>query len=205
MITKNKKSNGSNREIILNVARELISEKGVKQTSLADVAREAEISKGTLFYHFPSKSLLIYEIVERHFEELTESMISRLSQLEKDYDPVEKLQMVMQTLLYEDNLGRMNLYLIQEAMLEDLELRSRFVDQYESWRQLITQQLVRVFDLEGLTGIKSLAAVILAVIDGLTIQWLLDSRNIDLYSVSHHLASMIPISCKTQETSVVKD
>lgn len=204
-MTGDQKSTVSNREIILNVARELIVEKGVKQTSLADVAREAGISKGTLFYHYPRKSLLIYDIVERHFEELTESMIGRLSNVDEDYQPVQKLQMVMQTLMYEDNLGRMNLYLIQEAMLEDLELRRRFVYQYESWRQLIAGQLETVFGLESQPGLESLATVILAVIDGLIIQWLLDSRSIDLHKVSQNLANMILSSGQTQENSTGKD
>lgn len=204
-MTGDQKSTSSNREIILNVARELIVEKGVKQTSLADVAREAGISKGTLFYHYPRKSLLIYDIVERHFEELTESMIGRLSKVDEDYDPLQKLQMVIQMLVDEDNLGRMNLYLIQEAMLEDPELRRRFVDQYESWRQLIAGQLETVFGLESQTGLESLATVILAAIDGLIIQWLLDSRGIDLRKISHHLSNMILSSRQIPETGIGKD
>ena len=52
---------------IIKVATELIGKKGVEKTSLADIAREAGISKGTLYYYYPTKNdirtcKLVFEI-----------------------------------------------------------------------------------------------------------------------------------------------
>ncbi|NLB53646.1 MAG: helix-turn-helix transcriptional regulator, partial [Syntrophomonadaceae bacterium] len=41
----------------------LMAEKGIIKTSLADIAREVGISKGTLFYHFASKDDLVNDIL----------------------------------------------------------------------------------------------------------------------------------------------
>ncbi|NLV22830.1 MAG: TetR family transcriptional regulator, partial [Syntrophomonadaceae bacterium] len=50
----------NNRQKIIDVATALVKERGVKGTSLADIASAAGISKGTLFYHFAAKDDLIY-------------------------------------------------------------------------------------------------------------------------------------------------
>ncbi|MBP1762390.1 MAG: transcriptional regulator, partial [Firmicutes bacterium] len=52
----------NNRQKIIDAATALVMERGVKGTSLADIANVAGISKGTLFYHFAAKDDLIYEL-----------------------------------------------------------------------------------------------------------------------------------------------
>jgi AcrR family transcriptional regulator len=71
----------NNRQKILDVATKLVMERGVKGTSLADIAREAQISKGTLFYHFAAKDDLIYELTEQHFDRITRSLLQRVEQM----------------------------------------------------------------------------------------------------------------------------
>ena len=46
------------KETILSAATDLIIKQGVKNTSLADIAKASNISKGTLYYHYSSKNLL---------------------------------------------------------------------------------------------------------------------------------------------------
>ena len=47
------------KETILSAATDLIIKQGVKNTSLADIAKASNISKGTLYYHYSSKNDLI--------------------------------------------------------------------------------------------------------------------------------------------------
>ena len=42
------------RAAILETATRLFTEKGIHETSLADIAKEARLSKGTLYYYYPS-------------------------------------------------------------------------------------------------------------------------------------------------------
>lgn len=53
------------RSRLLDAAERVVSRDGVKNFTLDAVAQEAGVSKGGLLYHFPSKSALITEIVER--------------------------------------------------------------------------------------------------------------------------------------------
>jgi len=53
---------GSTQERIIEAAsNELMTERGVTDTSLADIAGEVGISKGTLFYYYSSKNDLVYD------------------------------------------------------------------------------------------------------------------------------------------------
>ena len=53
------------RERLLNAAEQVVTRDGVSNLTLTAVAKEADVSKGGLLYHFPSKSALINAIVER--------------------------------------------------------------------------------------------------------------------------------------------
>jgi AcrR family transcriptional regulator len=47
-------------------------QKGIQNTSLAEIAKSIKISKGTLYYYYPSKNSLIEEIAKKNFEEAAE-------------------------------------------------------------------------------------------------------------------------------------
>lgn len=61
------------REKIINTAWKLFYEKGFGDTSINDIIREADISKGTFYYYFRSKDDLLgtlSEILDREYERL---------------------------------------------------------------------------------------------------------------------------------------
>jgi AcrR family transcriptional regulator len=52
------------RQIILDIASRIFSHYGYGKTSLDDIATEAGVAKGTIYYYFPSKEDLFMAIVE---------------------------------------------------------------------------------------------------------------------------------------------
>ena len=52
------------KELLIKTAYELFSEKGIMSTRMADIARAAGVSHGTLFVHFASQEALITEVIE---------------------------------------------------------------------------------------------------------------------------------------------
>lgn len=70
----------SKREAILDAAREHFLRKGFNKTSLADIAREAEVTKSLIHHHFESKSRLWQEtllhIMEPYFREQREILLA---------------------------------------------------------------------------------------------------------------------------------
>lgn len=61
-------SANSTRDTILNAAERLIAREGVPHLTIGRVAEEAQVSRGGLFYHFPSKEALIQGMLQRMLE-----------------------------------------------------------------------------------------------------------------------------------------
>src|SRR5437588_12312304 len=52
-------------ELILDVAEEMLAEKGYHDASMDEIAARAGIAKGTLYQHFPGKEDLVFALFER--------------------------------------------------------------------------------------------------------------------------------------------
>lgn len=59
---------------VLAAAHLLFSTKGFANTGTADIAREADVSEGSIFYHFGSKKALLAELGIRHGQLMIEAM-----------------------------------------------------------------------------------------------------------------------------------
>lgn len=55
------------RQRVLIGAAELFTERGFRQTSVKDVADRVEMTKGAVYFHYPTKEALAVAIVEEHY------------------------------------------------------------------------------------------------------------------------------------------
>jgi AcrR family transcriptional regulator len=65
------------RQAISDAARSLFAERGFDAVTVAEVAREADVSEGTVFNYFPTKEDLFYEQMEAFESELIEAVRER--------------------------------------------------------------------------------------------------------------------------------
>lgn len=183
--------NVNNRQRIIDAATALVMEQGVKGTSLADIARAAQISKGTLFYHFSAKDDLIYELTEQHFDELTQANLKRVSQMKSSSSLQEILQESFLTILKAEDRGKLNLYLLQEAVTENPLLKNRFAAKYQEFQEMMGQFLDMVLPEMNKEKVPVLSRLLVAILDGLIIQWLLDSEAIPIDDMAVLLAQAL--------------
>jgi len=187
----------SNRTRIIDTASKLMADKGIKQTTLADIAREAGISRGTLFYYYASKNDLIYDILEKHLSDLTDAIFASLPRRRSSTaDLASVLQSALTGLIQDENSGRINLYLLQEAIIDNSDLKDRFVVKYQTWRELIAGQIARAFGISDSRRLSALGTLLLAMIDGLTIQFLLAPQSVNFQEVAQQMVYMISASGK---------
>jgi len=191
----------SNRTRIIDAASKLMADKGVKQTTLADIAREAGISRGTLFYYYASKNDLIYDILEKHLSDLTDAIFANLPRRRSSTaDLASVLQSALTGLIQDENSGRINLYLLQEAIINNSDLKDRFAVKYQTWRELIASQIARAFGISDSRRLSALGTLLLAMIDGLTIQFLLAPQSVNFQEVAQQVVYMISASGKEART-----
>jgi len=79
---------------VINAALKEFSEKGYKGASLNNILKNAEISKGTFYYHFKSKEDLYFFLIEILIDEKKEFMKDRIKpeDFNKDIFSIFKLQ-----------------------------------------------------------------------------------------------------------------
>jgi AcrR family transcriptional regulator len=173
------------REKIIQGASKLMIERGIANTSLADIADEVGISKGTLYYYYPSKGELIFDISERHIHHITNKIFAWIEESGTGLQPEEVLRLVFKTIVTSQTRGHIHVYLIQEALTDSPFLKRRFIQEYQNWAKLIEEGLKKI--LREDQDYKLLSGIILAAMDGLLLQHLLGVEHMPLDDISRYL------------------
>lgn len=158
---------------IINAASELFTEKGVERTSLAEISAKANISKGTLYYHFTTKNDLVFAVTEMHMENLTKNLLKLLNTGDPPEEIIGKLFDTVPNAL---TRSRLHIYLVREAVSGNFELLKKFHDIYSKWKKMLIKGLNEV--IKDLDDPEALASFFIAAVDGLVIQNLLSINEV---------------------------
>ncbi|MGY5123807.1 TetR/AcrR family transcriptional regulator [Streptomyces nigrescens] len=165
------------RAAILEAAMELIAERGYRRTSLAAVAERAGLTQQGLLHHFPTKELLLVGVLEtRDRWDLASAAAAAgarhtdtLAQL-VDYNATRPGLVQTYTVLSAD------------SVTEDHPARAFFESRFRAVRAAMTEVLrTECGDTlpGGLTPERA-APLMVAVMDGLQLQWLLDPEDVEM-------------------------
>lgn len=83
----NKKS-----DLILDALQRLLSEKELETISVSEVAKEAGIAKGGIYYYFPSKEAMMKALIERNYRKPLEK--AKLLTGQTDVSPLTRAAMI---------------------------------------------------------------------------------------------------------------
>ncbi|HLZ61506.1 MAG TPA: helix-turn-helix domain-containing protein, partial [Ktedonosporobacter sp.] len=87
MHTSEELKKGEKRVRLTEAAETLFYQQGVHRTTLADIAQEAEVPLGNVYYHFRTKEALIEAVIEARLRENRENFAT----WEQDPDPHHRL------------------------------------------------------------------------------------------------------------------
>ncbi len=168
------------RRRILDAALEVFAESGYRSGSLREIASRVEMSEAGLLHHFPSKISLLEAVLE-HRDERASRIV--------DHEAHDGMQMLRGLLdlarLNTKEPGVVELYcvLAAEATAPDHPAHDFFVARYERLRDQIGRALERVradgYLRDGVDPARA-AARMIAIWDGLQVQWLFDRSSIDM-------------------------
>lgn len=163
---------------ILEAAREVIAERGYRGASLAAVAERAGLTQPGLLHYFPSKEDLLVAVLEARDRWDTAAFLagpaagSRLSSIAQLVEYNAMRPGVVQTFTA----------LAAESVTGQHPARAYFVERYANARTKVTELLRAEFGdrLAGGRTPEQVAPLLLAVMDGLQTQWLLDPQTVDM-------------------------
>lgn len=160
------------KEMILNATCDLLQTRALSDISLADIAAAAGISKGTLYYHYKTKSEIFFDITDRYLAGQYDDFIHWTENKEKDTSLNRLVKYVVERNISSAGL-RMHLW--SEAQLGDEVLREKLIKLYADFQSLISQKIAERTDLSA----DFLTWLILLVSDGIIVQEAIGNESFD--------------------------
>ena len=163
------------KELILESAQRLLAQRGLADISLAEIAREAGISKGTLYYHYKNKNEIVLDLTDKYLDRQRADLLAWTENSEKDTSAHRLVKYVA-----ERNLATapMRLQLFNEAALGNAEVRGRLAARYAEFARMIAAKLSE--RTESPVSPEFLSWLVLLATDGLFIQNALCNPSLDV-------------------------
>lgn len=163
------------KELILNAAETLLEHKKISDISLSEIALTAGISKGTLYYHYKSKNLVLCDLTDRYLEEQWNDLILWTADESKD----TSLNRLVKYVLERDiSTVSMRLHFFYDAMLGNEEIRQKLLSWYSRFADLIGWKLGE--RTKEQISPAYLSWLLLLLSDGLFIHQTLDNTQLDV-------------------------
>lgn len=163
------------RERILESAAALMEERSFFDISLADIARAARISKGTLYYYYNSRDAILFDLTDRYLQKLSDDLLVWVDNEEKDTSLPRLLRYTFSRGVY-DKSGSMRLFLIAEAVSGKGDVRDKLLEKYAHFKNVLAQKIAA--RKPGADG-EYLAWLTLTVMDGMLVQSQLKNPALD--------------------------
>lgn len=127
------------RERILDAAFSVFSQRGYRQAGVDEVGRQAETSKGGVYFHFPTKESLFLELLRTTADRLTAKVERSMAPYD---DPIERADVALRTVLgvFAGHRTMARLFLI-DAVGAGSEFQAELQHLHERFASIIASQL----------------------------------------------------------------
>ena len=132
---------------ILEVATQLFYERGIEAASLQEIADRLGIMKASLYYYFPSKDVLLFEVLKQAHDE---GLAVILSAAETPGDPLVKLEAVIVAHVEHTCQRLVSSAVCQEGIFKISEERRREIFGADHVYQDVFRRLIRDAQKAGL-------------------------------------------------------
>ncbi|GAA1978129.1 TetR/AcrR family transcriptional regulator [Amycolatopsis minnesotensis] len=168
----------SHREDLLAAARKLLEEKGYARITARDLVAASGTNLGSIAYHFGTKEGLLNHAIGEVFEEWTDRL-AQVAMADPAALPAERGRITWTTMLESLSSRRALLLSYVEALAQaerTVSLREQFAEQYRRCRDRVAELAARSLGNGWEPGDRrclAVASFVIAVCDGLSVQWLL--------------------------------
>jgi AcrR family transcriptional regulator len=173
--TKSPASRGTNREALLEGALRCLQEQGYARTTARDIVAASGANLGAIGYHYGSTERLLNEALLRGFERWYAELVAATERASGEEQPLPVIAAELGR-TFERNRPLVRSFIEALAQSDQSpEIRAGLVDCYERGRELVSELVAPLAPAEPRRRLY--ASLLLAVFDGLLIQWLVDPEH----------------------------
>ena len=132
------------REAILAAAALRFTETGVHGASLNDIAAAARLSKGTLYYYYPTKEQLVADIAESAIAKTTDAIFTWVDSLEREESQRGALLRLTEDLTRDEGAMRLHVVLCAEAATGNQALAQLISAAYREWTVMLEVGILKL-------------------------------------------------------------
>lgn len=174
------------RKEIFEAAQQIFSSVGFHKADMNEIAKKANIAKGTVYLYFPSKKDLFINLISKGLDTLTHEIESEIQHID---DPIERFKKSVATYM---TFFKNNQSLYRILLHPDKEIKE---DIEKTWQNYTLSKIPAVIETldEGIKlgklrkiDSQTVSYMILGMIDHVLYQWMLDpelepmQKNIDV-------------------------
>ncbi|TIH40975.1 TetR/AcrR family transcriptional regulator [Subtercola vilae] len=193
------------RNEILEAAVEVFGRKGYSNSTLAEIAQQVNMTHAGILHHFGSKHQLLLDVLQFRDDTDVQNLPGQ-----RVPDGIEFFRHLVTTALsnaHRAGLVQTFVVLSAESVTEGHPARDYFVSRYQTLRAEALQAFEMICAERGVVPpaqASLAAAAILAVMDGLQVQWLLDPTNVDLVAATEFAIDAILASVLEPRASILE-
>lgn len=171
---------GATREAVVRAAREAFAEGGFRGTSIAQVAERAGLTAAGVLHHVGSKEALLAEVLRSRDREDAEAAAADGA---VGFDVLDRILTVVQDNVTRPELIHLYVTVSAEAVDPEHPAHDWLLEHLEAVRGAVRGALERGLAAGTVrpgTPVGTLADLVVAVLDGLQVQWVADPDAVDM-------------------------
>ena len=155
---------------IIEAAQRLIARKGVAKTSMRDIAEEAGMTTGAIYYYYKSKEELLYDVMDYATAVTSEIMKMRSNPQARPEEVLDEIARKVTYQLKNNSNWNLRFYLALQAAQGDETIRERFASNYAAQTKRTADLFNYVFDTPPQPEDLDLGVLMVAALDGINFQ-----------------------------------
>jgi AcrR family transcriptional regulator len=168
---------------IIQAAKRVISRSGIAGATIRGIAEEAGLSTGAIYHYYSSKEGILYDVMDESFSE-TLRIAEESKKMKHSFEElVEEIYENIVKRFEKTDENRIELYLAQEAIQGNVELREKFKEKYQEWVCRAEELIQHLYKKEPTKYNKAVVSLILASIEGVVMQLLLCANPAELKDI----------------------
>ena len=163
---------------IFDAAQTILSERGYAELTMAAIEQESGANRALVSYYFGGKAGLVAVLIDGLFQDPDDGGVEQIRAEREGPERTEAFLGWQRGVSADDRINRM-LYELLPHALRDSEVRARFAEEYRIYREVDGDCLASAPRELNEEEAEALAAVSIAVVEGLGIQRALDPGGFD--------------------------
>ena len=160
------------KQIIVEATIEVLKENTIEETTVRKIAAKAGLTTGALYHHYKNKDEILFDVITQSFR-FTHKMVSdnRCEELMHDREKLLlEISLNVSQRLSNVDFQKMHLLLLTDTIAKNSQIKEKYKSNYQEIITSTANLFLSAFEIENPKQKEVLASILIAAIDGITVQ-----------------------------------